>query len=174
MIVKSLTIAVLAFAAFAAGCAGLNAGNPRALDEVADLGPFKDHSFYEVFEEQTFAGERGVYGYPKAIVVVRKGLSKADLEKVAWAYHRSNPKARIDFFDDHFNRVANRYDFRRVIDARPGHVGNMHQAIYAANIDKRAKTSQPGNFSLQMLSDGDLGITCCFLCSAFSLKHLAT
>ena len=100
MLVKSLTIAVLAFAAFAAGCAGLNSGNPRALDEVADLGPFKDHSFYEVFEEQTFAGERGVYGYPKAIVVVRKGLSKADLEKVAWAYHRSNPKARIDFFDD--------------------------------------------------------------------------
>ena len=100
MIVKPITIAVLAFAAFFAGCTGLNSGNPRALDEVADLGPFKDPSFYEVFEEQTFAGERGVYGYPTAIVVVRKGLSKAEIEKVAWAYHRANPRSRIDFFDD--------------------------------------------------------------------------
>ncbi|MBK7935415.1 MAG: hypothetical protein KA956_05790 [Pyrinomonadaceae bacterium] len=74
--------------------------NPAILDEIAELGPFKDHSFYEIFEEQTNAGERGVYGYPKIVVVVRKGLTKEEREKVAWAYHKAHPKARIDFFDD--------------------------------------------------------------------------
>ena len=80
-----------------AGCAQ---ADRKALDAVSDLGPFKDHSFYEVMEVETRAGERGVYGFAKMVVVVKKGLTKEEREKVAWAYNKAFPKTRVDFFDD--------------------------------------------------------------------------
>ncbi len=94
---KIISMLLLTSVALIAGCVR---SDRNALDEVADLGPFKDHSFYEIFEEETYAGERGVYKYPEIVVVVRKGLTKEGREKVAWAYHRAHPTSRIDFFDD--------------------------------------------------------------------------
>ena len=91
---------IVFFVACAILLAGCVRNNRRALDEVSDLGPFKDHTFYEVFEHRTYGGDRGVYGFPKIVVVVRKGLAKPDLEKIAWAYHQAHPDSRIDFFDD--------------------------------------------------------------------------
>ena len=137
MLVKPFTIAVLALAAIFTGCAGLDSGNPRALAEVADLGPFKDHSFYEIFEEETYAGERGVYKYPEIVVVVRKGLTKEEREKVAWAYHRAHPTSRIDFFDDE-SKLAEYIE----LDKMPPNSPRNSKAVYDEGFISKHRVAQ--------------------------------
>ncbi len=141
-----LSIIILAIAVFLSACA---ANNTRALDEIADLGPFKDHSFYEVFEEQTFGGSRGVYGYPKIVVVVRKGLTKQEREKIAWAYHKANPTARIDFFDDE-SKLAEYI----ALDKKPPNSPRDPNAVYDEGFISKHRVAQ-----LMQTDKGDWFVT---------------
>ena len=129
MFTKILWVLLIALTAVLAACVR---ADRRALDEISSLGPFKDHSFYEIFEEQTHAGERGVYGLAKMVVVVRKGLTKEEREKVAWAYSKAFPKTRIDFFDD--ESKLNEYI---AMDKKPPNSPRDPNSVYDAGyIDK--------------------------------------
>lgn len=125
---------LIAFAVVIAGC---GRGDRNALDSVSSLGPFKDHSFYEVFEEQTHANERGVYGFAKMVVVVRKGLTKEEREKVAWAYSKAFPKTRIDFFDD--ESKLNEYI---ALDKKPPNSPRDPNAVYDAGFIEKHRVAQ--------------------------------
>ncbi len=45
---------------------------------------------------------------------------------------------RVDLDDLHLHRVADRQDLARVVDALPAHVGDMQQAVDAAQVHERA------------------------------------
>lgn len=128
----SLLFAVIAI--FLAGCVRTDR---NALDEVSSLGPFKNHSFYEVSEHQMYGGERGTYGFPKMVVVVRKGLSKEEREKVAWAYSKAFPKTRIDFFDD--ESKLNEYI---ALDKKPPNSPRDPNAVYDAGFIEKHRVAQ--------------------------------
>lgn len=75
--------------------------DPAALDEINDLGPFEEFARYNVVLENLEPGKRGTFTEtPKLVVVVRKGLTEPELERITAAFMRANPGIEIYFFDN--------------------------------------------------------------------------
>ncbi len=75
--------------------------DPSALDTINGLGPFEEFARYNVVIENLEPGKRGTFTEtPKLVVVVRKGLTKPELERITAAFMRANPGIEIYFFDN--------------------------------------------------------------------------
>ncbi len=71
-----------------------------ALDSIKDLGPFEEFARYNTVLENLEPGKRGTFTEtPKLVVVIRKGLTKPELERITAAFIRANPGIEIFFFD---------------------------------------------------------------------------
>ena len=71
-------------------------------------------------------------------------------------------EAQGDFFfflvhveDDHFDFLVKLDHVAGVVDAAPGHVGDVEQAIDAAQVDERAEVGDVLDGALAGLADGD-------------------
>lgn len=71
------------------------------------------------------------------VVVVRKGLTKEEREKVAWAYNKAFPKTRIDFFDD--ESKLNEYI---TLDKKPPNSPRDPNAVFDADFIDKHRVAQ--------------------------------
>src|SRR5262249_40792071 len=53
----------------------------------------------------------------------------------------------------HFDFLIDRHHFRRMADAAPAHVGNVEQAVDAAQVDERAELGDVLDHALALLAD---------------------
>lgn len=71
-----------------------------SLDQVQDLGPFEEFAEYKTVVQNLEPGKRHIYTEtPKLVVVLRSGLTKPELDRIAAAYMHVRPGTEIDFFD---------------------------------------------------------------------------
>ena len=79
----------------------------------------------------------------------------------------------IDAHDLHLDRVADVDDLARMIDAPPGHVGDVQQAVDAAQIDERAVVGDVLDEAVDDLAFGQLGDDLGALLGARGFQDLA-
>ena len=79
----------------------------------------------------------------------------------------------VDAHDLHLDRVADVDDLARVIDAPPGHVGDMQQAVDAAEVDEGAVVGDVLDQAVDHLAFGQLGDDLGALLGARGFQDLA-
>src|SRR5262249_15946030 len=82
-------------------------------------------------------------------------------------------RLRIDAHDLHLDRIANVDDLARVVDAAPGHVGDVEQAVDATQIDEGAVVGDVLDNPVDHLTLGQPGDDLGALLSARRLQNLA-
>ena len=93
-------IATLLLITVVVGFAACKRDDPSVLEQIAGLGPFREFSEYDTYEEEKGRNGTKWVAKRKIVIVVRKGLTKDELNTIAWTYHKAFPTAQVDFFDD--------------------------------------------------------------------------
>src|ERR1700727_1325886 len=77
----------------------------------------------------------------------------------------------VDLDDAHLDLLADGQDFARMVDAPPGDVGHMQQAVDAAEIDERAVVGEVLHRAVDDLALGEIGDDLMALLGAALLEH---